>query len=720
MSAAEDRIARLEAEVDFLREQRRHFIDALEMAASLGAFDMSADMSMNKKTLLRETAQRLETLIKFKVVSFYLVDEPSNSFYQAFCDPPEDGAALDREVNLLIADHSFAWILKRNKPAILACKVRDDALLMRSLASPHRIRGMFVGILDQDKSEISDTSFSLLSIVLLSSASALESIETYTHMRRLNMELEKYAEHTERLHRDIFENAPVGIFWTSPDGEFLKVNSCFARMAGFESPAQMLLESEVIMEQLYHDPADGRQYQSLMNEPGHVLNWEVRFKKRDGTRFWGLLSARAVRDQDSESAYHDGFLLDISERKVAEQVLIHAKELAEAANIAKSEFLSNMSHELRTPFNGIMGMMQLLQTTNLDKEQQEYVILAIQSSQRFTRLLSDILELSSIEAGKMVICPARFDLGELLESISGLFTLTVREKGVALECSMASDVPAHVVGDAVRVKQILFNLVGNALKFTKKGTVQVQLSSLSAAKGGDARIMFSITDTGIGIPEDKFKDLFQPFTQVEGSYTRSYQGAGLGLAIVRRLVALMDGNINVESVAGQGTTIHVILPFALTEQGDSETAHATPARGEIRKHLKILLAEDDPLNQLFMQSILKKLGHTVTLAKNGREAVDFWKNNEFDCILMDIQMPVMTGDEATREIRRLEDEKNFSIPESQHSRMPIIAVTAHTQPGDRERFLAMGMDDYLGKPVSVGGLERALGKVRHRESSLIY
>ena len=596
--------------------------------------------------------------------------------------------------------------------------------------------------------------------------------------------MEAESQRQTALLTSLLDSIPDIIFIKDIQGVYLGCNTEFSRHVG-KRKRDIIGGTDY---DLYtkEDAGFFRINDKLMMEQGSPRRNEEWISYPDGRRILLDTLKTPCRDAGGDVIGSIGICRDITDRKQTEAALLQAKEQAEAANIAKSEFLSNMSHELRTPFNGIMGMMQLLQTTPLSREQQEYVTLAIKSSERFTRLLSDILELSSIQAGRMVIFPARFDLGEALESISGLFTATAREKGVALECSMAPDVPAHVVGDAVRVKQVLFNLVSNALKFTEKGTVHVQLSALSAAKGGDARIMFSISDTGIGISDHKFKDLFQPFTQVDGSYTRPYQGAGLGLVIVRRLVALMDGNINVESVPGQGTTVHVIMPFALPEGEISKPARA-PAPGEAKKNLNILLAEDDPLNQLFMQSILEKLGHAVTLAKNGQEAVDFWKHNEFDCILMDIQMPVMTGDEATRRIRAAEvhgsrgkvhgsrfngstvvegADDGFDVgatrgrpsacsPNATHSdnttaptvnreplnrepsktvnreplnrepndreplnreplnrepRIPIIAVTAHTQPGDRERFLADGMDDYLGKPVSVDGLERVLNK----------
>jgi PAS domain S-box-containing protein len=545
-----------------------------------------------------------------------------------------------------------------------------------------------------------------------------------TEQKRIEESLREVNDYLSKLIK--YANAPI-IVWNT-DLRITEFNKAFEQITGLTQAEAVGRHIGILFPEELKEPSLALIRQALHGDHWEVV--EIPIQHRNGSIRTVLWNSANIQGQEGQIIATIAQGQDITERKEAEQSLVKAKELAEAANIAKSEFLSNMSHELRTPFNGIMGMMQLLQGTPLDEEQHELVFHAIKSSERFTRLLSDILDLSNIEADKMVICPARFDLGEMLESISGLFTISARQKGIALQCSMDDDVPRQVIGDAIRVKQVLFNLVGNALKFTDQGTVQVHLTALTPVKGADSRIMMSIADTGIGIPDDKFKDLFQPFSQVDGSYTRAHQGAGLGLVIVRRLVALLGGNIDVESVVGQGTTVHVILPFALPALEVSEPVHATSAPGEPKKRLNVLLAEDDPLNQLFMRSVLEKLGHAVTLAQNGHEAVEYWKYSEFDCILMDIQMPVMTGVEATRAIRDAEagsqcpevsgrkfmagdrtsdpQVSGFIPPPSRHT--PIIAVTAHTQPGDRERFLAFGMDDYLGKPVGIKELEKVLEK----------
>ncbi|MFP4111078.1 MAG: ATP-binding protein, partial [Desulfonatronovibrio sp.] len=367
---------------------------------------------------------------------------------------------------------------------------------------------------------------------------------------------------------------------------------------------------------------------------------------------------------------------------------------------AKSEFLANMSHEIRTPINGIMGMMQLLQMTKLSPDQKEYVGTAISAARRLTRLLSDILDLSRIEAGKIELREEELDISELRDSLNETFAATAREKNIALEYDIKDSLPRKIMGDSVRVRQILFNLVGNALKYTDKGKISLMIYPVSKDQQNDFRVLFSVKDTGIGISEEKLKDLFEPFVQVDGSHTRKYQGAGLGLSIVRKLVQLMNGNLSVESTPGQGTTVHVALPLKICESSDN-TAPREKTNPEQMPSLNILLAEDDPTNQFAMRRILELSGHKVTVAENGRQAVDLFQTRDFDCILMDIQMPVMDGIEATREIRRLENKKNSSIPESRHSRITIIALTAHTMNGDRNRFLDEGMDYYLAKPVTV-------------------
>jgi PAS domain S-box-containing protein len=522
----------------------------------------------------------------------------------------------------------------------------------------------------------------------------------------------------------IFRAAPVGI-GVVRQRVILDVNHLICEMTGYErdeligANARMLYSSQEDFEFV------GREKYRQITEHG-TGTVETKWRRKDGRVIDVLLSSTPIEVGQLQGRV-TFTALDITERKQAELAMAQAKKQAEAASEAKSAFLANMSHEIRTPLNGILGMMQLMQTTSLDSEQGQYVTLAVTSTNRLTRLLSDILDLSKVEAGKMILHEAEFSVRELGDSVTDLFEVMARDKGLDLKCCLDPRIPARLVGDEARVRQILFNLVGNALKFTDKGHVQLRMTSLVPSGHGAVRVIFSISDSGIGIPDNKIDTLFKPFVQVEGSYARSFQGAGLGLSIVKRLVELMGGHVTVESLLGQGTTVHVVLPFRVPQ--DMQPA-LNPAQDPTLRPLsrRILLVEDDPSNALPTRKLLEISGHTVTLAENGRQAVEFYEKMEFDCILMDIQMPVLDGVEATRRIRLLEAEKAVTknlhestgqASESNHPeggerpsrRIPIIALTAYAMTGDREKFLAAGMDEHLPKPMNLTDLHKLLEKL---------
>lgn len=517
---------------------------------------------------------------------------------------------------------------------------------------------------------------------------------------------------SEKKFRTVLENIPLIGISLNMQGRLTFANNHFLTLTGYSRKEVLGKDwfETFIPKEIRHIVRTVFETTMERQELGELSTFENEILTRSGTRLKVAWSNVLTRDANNRILEVTCVGADLTERIRAEDALRTAKTAAEIANQAKSEFLATMSHEVRTPLNGVMGMLQLMESTSLDEEQRQYIATAMESSMNLLRILSDILDISRIEAGKFELVDEHFNINEVISPVVDTYSKEAAAKGLAFRYEVAPDVPTELEGDPVRLRQILFNLVGNAVKYTETGEVQLQVHTLSY--GTDTSripLHFVVHDTGLGIPDQKMSDIFETFTQVDSSYSRRFGGVGLGLAIVKRLVRMMDGSLAMDSEPGRGTDVHVTLPLKYT--ANTEGAQPAPEAAAIEsasgRPLRVLVVEDETVNRFYAVRMLEKLGHETVEAADGESALQKLAGEKFDVVLMDIQMPRLDGVSATRRIR--EDTSGDFDPD-----IPIIAMTAYAMPGDEDEFINAGMDDYLAKPVEAEALAEALDNVAKR------
>lgn len=501
------------------------------------------------------------------------------------------------------------------------------------------------------------------------------------------------------------EQSPSSIVITTPEPAIVYVNPHFTAATGY-LPEEVIGQNPRILQSKLTPVETYR----VMWE--HLLageNWEGEFvnRRKDGGIYYEHATVAPIKDMAGKTTHYVAVKYDISEQKRLERELIHARELAETASIAKSRFLATMSHEIRTPMNGILGMAQLLLMPSLsENERHEYARIILNSGQSLLTLLNDILDLSKIEAGKVELASVVFQPGQLLHESAALFEELVQAKGLRLETEWLAGDNARYHADSNRLRQMLTNLISNAVKFTRTGCIRIEGREIEAS-AKDSVLEFSVTDSGIGIPTEKLASLFKPFSQVDASTTREYGGTGLGLSIVRNLALLMRGDVGVESEPGKGSRFWFRIHAERAPSGEDGrlvSRDPAPPISESRAQRFVLVVEDNLTSRLVIESIFKKRGVRCESVENGSEALDrIMAGLQPDLVLMDCQMPVMDGFEATRRIRAWEQENG-------KARLPVVALTAGAYEEDREQCLAAGMDEFLTKPVDVNTLITTLGR----------
>lgn len=523
-------------------------------------------------------------------------------------------------------------------------------------------------------------------------------IRDVTELKQLKQDLR---ENEEKFSKAFFGSPAFLIITELEYGTVLEVNEAFSRLTGY-SREEVL--GRTVGELGLFKPEQRKSYVERIARTGRILDCEAEGTDRYGRSTWVIVSSQIIELRGRRCLISSG--VDITHRKILESELVEARQVAEAANQAKSEFLSNMSHEIRTPMTGILGMLELLESRNLGDNEHTLVTSAKTSAEGLLRIINDILDLSKIEAGRLKIEEQTFDLRKTVQDITRLFQPQAQDKGLKFIVQVDQSLPEYMLGDEMRIRQILFNLVGNSLKFTTKGQIEIRVKDNGFKSQDRKQITFLVADTGIGIPKNRIKNVLHPFVQAESNYTKKIEGTGLGLTIVRRLVDLMQGSMNLSSQPDQGTTIWFSLLLKEGVKQDKEPVehpNDSVKLAERNQDYRLLLVDDSAICQMMVAEFLRGVGYEVVGAGNGSQALDLLESNSFDAVLMDIQMPEMDGIEATRRIRTGQINCNKDIP--------IIGLTAYVMDKEKESFLKSGMDDHISKPMTMKDLDSKIREV---------